>query len=93
MASGGKRIGAGRKRGGANLKTRAIADEAARNGITPLEVMLHAMRHAYDAGDFREAAERGRDAAPYCHPKLSSIEVGGKKDSPLTVNVVNYASK
>jgi hypothetical protein len=41
---GGARTGAGRKAGSANLKTREIADRASRDGITPLEVMLFAMR-------------------------------------------------
>ena len=38
-AHGGARSGAGRKRGGANQKTREIADRAATLGVTPLEVM------------------------------------------------------
>lgn len=41
---GGRRPGAGRKKGSATKRTRAIADRAAREGITPLEVMLKTMR-------------------------------------------------
>lgn len=44
---GGKRPGAGRKTGSATKKTRAIADKAAAEGITPLEVMLDNMRFAH----------------------------------------------
>lgn len=40
---GGARKGAGRKPGAATKKTREIADRAAADGITPLEVMLRAM--------------------------------------------------
>lgn len=49
---GGKRAGSGRKPGTANVKTREIADKAIEEGITPLEVMLKAMR------SFVEAAEK-----------------------------------
>lgn len=41
---GGKRSGAGRKKGSANKRTREIADKAAAEGITPLEYMLNVMR-------------------------------------------------
>lgn len=40
---GGARKGAGRKKGAATVKTREIADKAAEQGITPLEVMLRTM--------------------------------------------------
>lgn len=43
---GGKREGAGRKLGATTTKTRAIADRALRDGISPLEVMLDNMRKA-----------------------------------------------
>ena len=49
---GGKRAGSGRKPGTANIKTREIAEKAIVEGITPLEVMLQAMRK------FVEAAEK-----------------------------------
>lgn len=44
MARGGKRPGAGRKTGSATEKTRLIANQAAKDGITPLEVMIENMR-------------------------------------------------
>lgn len=49
---GGKRAGSGRKPGTANTKTREIADKAIAEGVSPLEVMLKAMR------SFVEAAEK-----------------------------------
>lgn len=58
MANGGARPGAGRKPGGANQKTREIADRAAREGITPLEVMLRAMReHVEHSDSLRKQAD------------------------------------
>lgn len=74
MPKGGARPGAGRKPGSANKKTRAIADKAAAEGITPLEVMLETMRNLYQAGDFVAASGVAKDAAPYMHPRLSQIE-------------------
>lgn len=101
---GGPRKGAGRKAGAATKKTREIADKAAADGVTPLEVMLENMRFAHgeagvllagllDGGadkpdgfdSFKEllkfrgmAQEAAKDAAPYIHPKLSSVEMNAK---------------
>lgn len=70
---GGSRSGAGRKRGAASKKTREVADKAIAKGITPLEVMLSAMRQAYQANNLKDAAGYAKDAAPYIHPRLSSV--------------------
>ena len=46
-------------------------------GITPIEVMLNAMRELWDKGTSeakREAARIAKDAAPYVHPRLASID-------------------
>ena len=76
LTHGGRRAGAGRTLGAATKKTRAIADQAAADGnITPLEVMLHTMRAALLDGDLPFAVSIARDAAPYCHPRLSAITV------------------
>ncbi len=75
MAHGGARNGAGRKKGSANEKTREVADQAAAEGITPLEVMIKAMRHYHEAGNMDKAASIAKDAAPYMHPRLSSAIV------------------
>ncbi len=79
---GGKRSGAGRKPGAATTKTREIADKAAGEGITPLEVLLKAMRfhmgrfdQLEDTGRLSAACMAAKDAAPYIHPRLSSVEL------------------
>jgi hypothetical protein len=77
MPRGGKRPGAGRKAGSAHKKTRTVADRAAEEGITPLEVMLAIMQDHYRAKRYEEAASVARDAAPYCHPRLAAIKHTG----------------
>ena len=72
---GGRRPGAGRKPGSAARKTREIADRAAEEGITPLEVMLKAMRIHADAERWDDAASVAKDAAPYMHARLSSVDM------------------
>ncbi len=74
MPRGGKRPGAGRKLGAATKRTRGIADRLAQTGPTPLEVMLEAMQEYYDARDYDRAAYFAEKAAPYLHPRLSSVE-------------------
>lgn len=82
-ARGGPRKGAGRKAGSATKKTREIADKAAQEGITPLEVMIQAMREAYETGGPVAAFPFAKDAAPYMHAKISSMELTGKDGGPV----------
>ena len=85
MPSGGKRTGAGRKPGAVTTKTREIAEIAIEEGITPLEVMLTAMRFYAGLANWSAAADIAKGAAPYLHPKLSSVELTGKDGGPLAV--------
>jgi hypothetical protein len=72
MPRGGARRGAGRKPGGANLKTREIADNAAvRGSRLPLQYMLDVMSDPSASQGRRDAMAVA--AAVYCHPRLSSI--------------------
>jgi hypothetical protein len=71
---GGKRNGAGRKRGSATEKTREIADRIAAEGVTPLQVMIEAMNNHRAAGHLDRAAAIAKDAAPYMHPRLSYVK-------------------
>lgn len=48
MPLGGKRAGAGRKPGTKSSKTKEIADRLMASGVTPLEVMLMALRYHTD---------------------------------------------
>jgi hypothetical protein len=85
----GKGRGAGRPRGSANQKTRDIANRAIADGITPLEVMLRAMREHCDADPARwdQAAAIAKDAAPYIHPRLAAIEHSGKGGGPVQIMI------
>ncbi|MCL2887471.1 MAG: hypothetical protein FWF20_12005 [Betaproteobacteria bacterium] len=80
---GGARSGAGRKPGSKNRKTREIADKAAKDGITPLEVMIEAMRDAYKEGGAVAAFGFAKDAAPYMHAKIAAMELTGKGGGPI----------
>ena len=69
MAHGGKREGAGRKPGAVTKKTREIAEKAAAEGITPLEVMLGTMRELWGM------AERGTiDQHPETGKVMTSMD-------------------
>lgn len=80
MARGGKRAGAGRKPGTVTKK-RNLAQAATEStikalteGTTPLDILIGAMQEAYNKGGYMAAAPFAKEAAPYVHPKLSSIE-------------------
>lgn len=86
MPRGGKREGAGRKLGSASKKSREIADKAAEEGLMPLEYMLQVLRDPESKPVERAwAAEK---AAPYLHPKLSTIEHSGKDGGPIKIQKI-----
>jgi hypothetical protein len=55
MPVGGARPGAGRPAGSKNKKTKEMLELVAREGITPLEVMIDNMRFAYEQAQMAEA--------------------------------------
>ena len=65
MASGGKRVGAGRKRGSLTKRTREVAEQAMATGKTPLEVMIDNMRHFQQVALDAEAVLDGLTAAEF----------------------------
>ncbi len=103
MARGGKRTGAGRKRG-PNKATIARQERAAASGAMPLDVMLEAMRYFRGlAGKYgtqgntpdekqcvmflRDAAAIAKDLAPYYHPRLASTTIQSNPDKPVVARL------
>ncbi len=81
----GKKTG-GRQKGTKNRRTRermALVAQATSDGISPLEVMLGAMRQSWSEGDHEAAAGYARDAAPYVHPRLANVQHSGDADNPV----------
>ena len=97
MPRGGARANAGRKKNTPSRATIARQERVANSGVTPLEVMLEDMRFHYDlyqeALAKREMAEASKemalarlaakDAAPYSHSRLATIEHMGKCGGPI----------
>jgi hypothetical protein len=79
---GVKPPGSGRKPGSRNKRNVEIERRVASTGKTPLEVMLECMRSYLKAGDLDKAVAFAKDAAPYIHPRMASVEVGGKPGAP-----------
>lgn len=86
MAHGGAREGSGRKQGSASSKTREVADKAASEGITPLEFMLKVMRD--EQAPKAERLDMAKAAAPYIHPRLSSVEAKVEGEVKATVRSI-----
>jgi hypothetical protein len=91
MARGGKRPGAGRPKGTvspATQRRREIADQALAEGMSPLEIMLKAMRDALgaDGQNYAAAFPFAKEAAPYMHAKLASTEVKMDAEVKQTVS-------
>jgi hypothetical protein len=79
----------GRKLGSRNKRPLEIARNVALTGRTTLEVMLDAMRRYWDAGNLDKAAAIAKDAAPYVHARMASVDVGGKQGAPIETKDVS----
>lgn len=80
MTWGGKRAGAGRKKGSISAATRLRQEFPAtglQEGIVPLQIMLEAMREAYAQGGANAAFPFAVAAAPYFHA-LATTEFNGQ---------------
>lgn len=96
MARGGKRPGAGRP---PNARRLQLISMKLLEGdkLSPLDIMLNAARAAYQAATLDPekvdvellgvAVGWAKDAAPFVHPRLMTAEIGGKKGSPLEMNL------
>lgn len=90
MGAGGARVGAGRKAGMKMPKVRKIDVDAIMNRVgtgpdkMPLPFLL-AMMHAPEDSDIKlsERIQCAIAAAPYCHPRLASVEVKTENRSTL----------
>lgn len=85
---GGARSGAGRKKSSSASKTKirlAAATQGLADGVSPLDVMLSAMRVAHDAGELAKAANYASLAAPYVHPRLASVNATATIKATLTL--------
>ncbi|MGV1985604.1 hypothetical protein ACQZ5N_03220 [Agrobacterium sp. 22-221-1] len=76
------------------MRTTKVAEREHKNGITPLEVMLKAMRAHVDKNDLDAAASIAKDAAPYMHAKLASVQHTGRGGGPIqTVDLTNASEE
>ncbi len=81
----GERRG-GRKPGTRNKATAAKAAAIAASGLTPLDYMISVLRD--ESAEPQARMEAAKSAAPYVHPRLASIEHGGKDGSPVKVETI-----
>ncbi|AHX12929.1 hypothetical protein CH75_06455 [Dyella jiangningensis] len=82
---GGKRPNAGRKAGAPNKASAAREAAVKASGITPLDYLLKVMRNSATPTAMRLDAAKA--AAPYVHPKLSSVELKGDPENPVEQRV------
>jgi hypothetical protein len=54
----------------------AVAEKALQSGLTPLDYMLGILRD--ETKDAKDRFAAAKEAAPYLHPRLSSVEASVK---------------
>jgi hypothetical protein len=77
MARGSKT--GGRKKGSLNKITSEMKAAIAVSGETPLEYMIRVMRD--EAAESTRRDDMAKAAAPYLHPRLSSVEHTGDNET------------
>ena len=93
MARGGKRIGAGRKTGTSDKGLRKFNVDQVLNSIgsgpdaTPLAFLMGVIHlpAGTEGVKLSDRIQCAIAAAPYVHPRLSSVEVKGDKENPLQI--------
>ena len=83
---GGNRPGAGRPKGVPNKANAERQAAIAASGLTPLDYMLAVLRD--ENADDQRRMEAAKSAAPYVHPRLASMEHGGKDGSPIQIEEI-----
>jgi len=66
---------------------------AAAEGISPLEVMMTAMREAWENGDKEKAVQVAEKAAPYIHAKLAAVQHSGDADNPVAYQIMSGVTR
>jgi hypothetical protein len=75
---GHAKYGGGRAPGTPNKINKEIRNKVALTGKTPLDVMIEVMRSYADEGNRDKASSVAQMAAPYIHPRLTTVDVGNK---------------
>lgn len=91
MSRGGKRQGAGRKKGSLNVRTQEIVAGAAAEGVSPLEYMLNVLRDVNQTHEERFKA--AIQAAPYMHPRLAAVQHSGDQDNPVAYQIMSGVTR
>jgi hypothetical protein len=89
----GERRG-GRQKGTPNKITAKREAEIAASGLTPLDYMLGIVRAETPPGLDASVAiaretlrfEAAKAAAPYCHPRLQAMTLGGDPENPIKID-------
>ena len=74
----------GRQKGTPNKVTGERREAIVASGLTPLEFLVEVMRNVEH--EYYVRIDAAKAAAPYIHPKLSSVLVKGDADEPLEVH-------
>ena len=62
-----------------------VAMKALTEGISPLDVMLGAMRKSWELAEYKDAAAYASAAAPYVHPRLATVQHEGNPQKPVHI--------
>lgn len=81
---GGKRAGAGRKKGVANRINDEARKAALESGVSPLDYMLGIMRD--EGAEASRRDDMAKAAAPYIHAKRASVEHSGPDGGPVAID-------
>lgn len=89
---GGKRKGAGRKKGVSNIavekKRKNITEKMDAKGFCPIDGMMEVALEAKIDGDKKLFFDACKELAQYVAPKRKAVEISGDEDRPIFTKIV-----
>lgn len=86
MSRGGKREGAGRKKGSVSKQTKDVQDKLKELNCDPIEGMARIAQQAIDEGELQLAGNMYKELAQYVAPKRKAVEIQGETDNNLYIS-------
>ena len=59
------------------------------SGMSPLDFMVSVFRD--ETQPLAVRLDAALSVAPYCHPRLSALDIGGQEDKPIQVQIIRFS--
>jgi hypothetical protein len=65
-----------------------VRAEILASGMSPLDFMVSVYRD--ETQPLAVRLDAARSVAPYCHPRLSTVDIGSRDEQPIQVRIIRF---